>query len=167
VGTAKAFEMLGSRSPHPAGERQTTCGRRLTAVETIKTDQQYKELVAAATVAPVVDQVQFSPYECRAGLLDACRRVGVALEAYSALVTGTHVASRTAARIAYRLGRTSAQVLLRCCVQRQIPLIAKSTHRARIAENAEIIDFSLSDEEMADLDALDRTGGTADCARSR
>jgi 2,5-diketo-D-gluconate reductase A len=51
-------------------------------------------------------------------------------------------------------------VLLRWCVQRDVPLIPKSTHRDRIAENAQIFDFSLSEEDMAELDALDRTGGT-------
>jgi diketogulonate reductase-like aldo/keto reductase len=63
-------------------------------------------------------------------------------------------------RIAQRVARTPAQVLLRWCVEHEIPLIPKSTHRERIAENAEIFDFSLSDDEMAELDALDRTGRT-------
>jgi 2,5-diketo-D-gluconate reductase A len=39
-------------------------------------------------------------------------------------------------------------------------VIPKSTHRERIKENAEIFDFTLSDEDIADLDALDETGGT-------
>ena len=38
--------------------------------------------------------------------------------------------------------------------------IPRSTHRERIAENAEIFDFALSDEDTAALDALDETGGT-------
>ena len=45
-------------------------------------------------------------------------------------------------------------------IERDIPLIAKSTHRDRIAENAQIFDFTLSNADMAELDALDRTGGT-------
>ncbi len=57
-------------------------------------------------------------------------------------------------------GRTPAQVLLRWCVQREIPVIPKSTHRERIEENARIFDFELSDEDLAALDALDRTRGT-------
>jgi 2,5-diketo-D-gluconate reductase A len=64
------------------------------------------------------------------------------------------------ARIAERLGRTPAQVLLRWCVQRGIPVIPKSTHRERIGENAQIFDFELTDDDMAALDALDRTKGT-------
>ena len=48
------------------------------------------------------------------------------------------------ADVADRLGRSPAQVLLRWCVQRGIPVIAKSTHRDRIAENAQVFDFELS-----------------------
>jgi diketogulonate reductase-like aldo/keto reductase len=51
-------------------------------------------------------------------------------------------------------------VLLRWCIERQIPLIAKSTHRDRIAENAQLFDFALTDEDLGELDALDRTAGT-------
>ena len=51
-------------------------------------------------------------------------------------------------------------MLLRWCVQRDLVVIPKSTHRERIEENAQIFDFKLSDEDMAALDALDGTGGT-------
>ena len=119
-----------------------------------------EEVVAAASVPPVVNQVQFSPFEYRRALLEACREREIALESYSTLGTGRHLRDRTVARIAERLGRTPAQVLLRWCVQHGLPVIPKSTHRERIEENAQIFDFELSDEDMADLDALDRTGGT-------
>jgi diketogulonate reductase-like aldo/keto reductase len=119
-----------------------------------------RQLLATASVAPLVDQVQFSPYEYRKGLLDACRENEIALEAYSPLGHGRHLASETVTRIAQRLGRTPAQVLLRWCIERGIPLIAKSTHRERLAENMQIFDFRLSSEDMAELDALDRTGRT-------
>jgi diketogulonate reductase-like aldo/keto reductase len=119
-----------------------------------------RQLLATATVPPVVDQVQFSPYEYRKALLDSCRQNGIALEAYSPLGTGRHVTSDTVARIARRHERTPAQVLLRWCIERDIPIIPKSTHRERIAENAQLFDFRLSDQDIAELDALDRTGGT-------
>ena len=119
-----------------------------------------QQVLAAASIAPAVNQVQFSPYEYRKRLLDACRSGGIVLEAYSPLGHGRHLGSETATRIAQRLGRTVAQVLLRWCIERGVPLIAKSTHRDRIAENALIFDFTLSNADMAELDALDRTGGT-------
>ena len=119
-----------------------------------------REVVAAANTPPVVNQIQFSPYEYRKGLLDACRANGIVLEAYSPLGTGRHLAGATVAEIAKRHGHTPAQVLLRWCIQRDIPVIPKSTHRERIAENAQIFDFTLSDEDMSALDAVDTTGGT-------
>jgi diketogulonate reductase-like aldo/keto reductase len=119
-----------------------------------------RQLLATATVPPVVDQVQFSPYEYRKALLDSCRQNGIALEAYSPLGTGRHLTGDTVARIARRHERTPAQVLLRWCIEQGIPVIPKSTHRERIVENAQLFDFRLSDEEIAELDALDRTGST-------
>ena len=119
-----------------------------------------RQVLATATVPPVVDQVQFSPYEYRKALLGSCRQNGIALEAYSPLGTGRHLTSDTVARIARRQERTPAQVLLRWGIERGIPIIPKSTHRERIAENAQLFDFRLSDQDIAELDALDRTGGT-------
>ena len=118
------------------------------------------QVIAAGRLKPAVDQVQFSPFEYRRALLEACERNDVVLEAYSPLGTGRHLRHRTVRRIAESVGRTPAQVLLRWCVQRNLPVIAKSTHRERIEENAQILDFTLPDEDMAALDALDRTGGT-------
>jgi diketogulonate reductase-like aldo/keto reductase len=118
------------------------------------------EVMAGATVAPVVDQAQFNPSAYRRALLDACAQRGVALEAYSPLGTGAQLREPVVADIADRLGRSPAQVLLRWCVQRGIPVVAKSTHRDRIAENAQILGFELSGGDMAELDALDRSGRT-------
>jgi diketogulonate reductase-like aldo/keto reductase len=121
---------------------------------------QLEEVIAAGTVPPAVNQVQFSPLKYRRALLEACRRRNVAVEAYSSLGTGRHLANRTVQRLAQRTGRTPAQVLLRWCLQHDLPVLPKSTHRERIAENALIFDFVLSDTDMAELDALDQTGGT-------
>jgi diketogulonate reductase-like aldo/keto reductase len=123
-------------------------------------------VLAEATTPPVVDQVQFSPFEYRRALLEAARERGIALEGYSSLGTGRHLRDAAVARIAQRLGRTPAQVLLRWSVQHGVPVLPKSTHRERIEENAQIFDFGLSDDDMAELDGLDRTGGT-DRARER
>jgi 2,5-diketo-D-gluconate reductase A len=122
--------------------------------------EELEQVMAIATVPPVVNQVQFSPFEYRRKLLEACEGHDVALEAYSPLGTGQHIADRDVAGVAERVGRTPAQVLLRWSLQRAGVVIPKSTHRERIQENAGIFDFSLSAEDMEVLDALDRTGGT-------
>jgi diketogulonate reductase-like aldo/keto reductase len=118
------------------------------------------ELLAIATIRPVVDQVQFSPFEYRRKLLEACEERDIALEAYSPLGTGRHLSDASVQQIAERLGRTTAQVLIRWAIQRDLIVIPKSTHRERIEENAQVFDFTLSDDDMAALDSLDGTGGT-------
>ena len=118
------------------------------------------ELLAVADTPPVVNQVQFSPFAFRRGLLEACDERQIAVEAYSPLGTGRHLDDRTVGEIAERLGRTPAQVLIRWCLERELVVLPKSTRRERIDQNAQVFDFTLSDEDMAALDALDATGGT-------
>jgi diketogulonate reductase-like aldo/keto reductase len=118
------------------------------------------EVMRSAEVPPVVNQVQFSPFEYRRALLDAASGHHMVVESYSSLGTGRHLRDRRVGQIADRVGRSPAQVLLRWCLQRDTIVLPKSTHRDRIEENARIFDFELSDDDMAELDRLDRTGGT-------
>ncbi|MGD0447101.1 MAG: aldo/keto reductase [Candidatus Dormibacteria bacterium] len=121
---------------------------------------QLEEVIGAGTISPAVNQVQFSSLNYRSALLEACRKRGIVLEAYSPLGTGRHLGNETVRLVAERVGRTPAQVLLRWCIQRDVPVIPKSTHRERIEENADLFSFQLSGQDMRDLDALDETAGT-------
>jgi diketogulonate reductase-like aldo/keto reductase len=121
---------------------------------------QLDELLVVADTPPVVNQVQFSPFEHRRALLEGCDERGVAIEAYSPLGTGEHLGDDRVRQIADRVGRTPAQVLIRWSIQRDLVVLPKSTHRDRIEQNAQVFDFTLSDDDMAALDALDTTGGT-------
>jgi 2,5-diketo-D-gluconate reductase A len=118
------------------------------------------QVMTVAVVAPVVNQIQISPFSYRRALLDEAGRRRLTVEAYSPLGTGRHLSNRTVQGIASRSGRTPAQVLLRWSLQHDLVVLPKSTHRPRIEENSRIFDFVLSDRDMAELDALDRTGGT-------
>src|SRR5271169_3895381 len=121
---------------------------------------QLDEVLGSATIPPAVNQVQLSPFAYRRALLEACRDRTIAVMAYSPLGTGRHLSNETVERVAQRVGRTPAQTLLRWCLQHELVVIPKSTHRERIEENAQIFDFVLSDDDMAELDASDETGGT-------
>ena len=126
-----------------------------------------EQVLAVASNPPAVNQVQFSPFEYRRALLEHCRRRSIVLEAYSPLGTGRHLSDPTVTRIAELVDRTPAQVLLRWCIQHDVPVIPKSTNRERIEENSGVLDFSLSDDHMTRLDALDRTGGTGNARESK
>jgi diketogulonate reductase-like aldo/keto reductase len=120
--------------------------------------EEVDEVLALGGARPVMNQVQFSAFEYRAGLLAACRERGVEITAYSSLGTGRHLDDPAVAEVAERVGRTPAQVLLRWCLEKGTFVIPKSTHRERIEENGALFDFSLSEEDLAALDALDTTG---------
>ena len=125
-----------------------------------------EQVIAVATTPPVVNQVQFSPFEYRRELFEASASHGVVLEAYSPLGTGRHLDDPTVGEVAERVGRTPAQVLIRWCLQRDTIVLPKSTHRDRIEANFGVYDFALSDDDMARLDELDQSHGT-DLARER
>lgn len=112
------------------------------------------DVITAGTVRPAVNQVLFNVKSYRRALLDACRQQNIVLEAYSPLGTGRLLSNKAVNRVARRLGRTPAQVLLRWCLQHDVPAISKSTHRERIEDNAQIFDFALAGDDLADLDAL-------------
>ncbi|GAA3291465.1 aldo/keto reductase [Dactylosporangium vinaceum] len=117
-------------------------------------------VLALGGPAPVVNQIQFSPFEYRRTLQDVSERHNIAVEAYSPLGTGRHLGDRALAAIAERVGRTPAQVLIRWSLQRGLIVLPKSVHQERIVQNLDVFGFELSDADLAALDALDRTGGT-------
>jgi diketogulonate reductase-like aldo/keto reductase len=120
------------------------------------------QVMRIAENPPVVNQVQFSPFEYRRALLDAATKQRIVVEAYSPLGTGRHLNDRDVGEVASRVGRSPALVLLRWCLQRDTVVLPKSSHRERIEENARIFDFELTEDDLAELDHLDRTGGTGE-----
>lgn len=151
----------GATKHWPAFERIAGRGlARAVGVSNFSADQ--VGALAGADVPPAVNQVEFSPFQFRRKLWEACEGYGVVLEAYSPLTRGYDLGDKVIAGVAERAGRTPAQVLLRWAVQRGIPVIPKSANQGRVTENAAIFDFTLTDDDLAALDRLDRTGGTAD-----
>jgi diketogulonate reductase-like aldo/keto reductase len=123
-----------------------------------------RELVAQAGIPPAVNQIEFNPFAYRRRLVEACEQAKVVVEAYSPLMQGHGLGDRRIAAVAGKHGRTPAQVLLRWALQRGTVVIPKSADPERIRANAQVFDFTLDAEDLAALDALDRTGGT-DSAR--
>jgi 2,5-diketo-D-gluconate reductase A len=124
-------------------------------------DRELEAVCKASRHPPAANQIQLSPFQHRRALVEACDRQGVAVAAYSPLTHGEDLDHPTLRDIAARHSRTAAQILLRWGIQRGFAVIPKSTRPERIRENAQIFDFALDGATMAELDALDRTGGTA------
>jgi diketogulonate reductase-like aldo/keto reductase len=113
-----------------------------------------RRLVARAAVPPMVNQVNYNPFAFSPEVVEAHRRAGVVLEAYSPLSRGRRIDHAVIAEVARRHGRTPAQIMVRWAVQRSIPAIPKSGRHERIVENRRVFDFALTDDDMTRLDAL-------------
>lgn len=115
------------------------------------------ELLAHASVAPAVNQIELSPflYRSREDTLRRCAEEGIVVEAYSPLTKGRRLGDPTIASVAAEVGRTPAQVLIRWSLQKGFVVLPRSSNASRIAENAAVFDFSLDDAQMDALDALD------------
>ncbi len=116
-----------------------------------------KDLLSEASEIPMVNQMEFHPYLVQEDLLEFCRDKGIQYEAWSPLMQGNIFEIGVFRELAEKYNKTIAQVVLRWDLQKGVVTIPKSSNKQRIAENAEVFDFALSEEDMARLDALDRS----------
>jgi diketogulonate reductase-like aldo/keto reductase len=113
------------------------------------------ELRQQADLLPAVNQIELHPYGQQREVVRWCREHGVALQAYTPLTRGQRLNEPTLFGIANQLHKTPAQVLVRWSLQRGFVVLPKSSNPTRIVENANVFDFELSQEQMAELDVLD------------
>ncbi|MFX1575209.1 MAG: aldo/keto reductase [Promethearchaeota archaeon] len=120
-----------------------------------------KEIFDSDDLIPAVNQVEFSPYTYQKALLDFLKSKNIELEAYSPLTKGYKLNDPKLLEIASKYSKTSAQILLRWALQKDVIVISKSSHPERIEENSNVFDFNISSGDMSTLDNFDenlRTG---------
>lgn len=104
-------------------------------------------------------QAEYHPYLDQSKLLAAARRHKLVFIAYCPLGRGKLLNDPVLADIAKARGRTFAQIALRWLLQQNVAPIPFSGNPQRIADNFNVFDFELSDEEMARISALKRPDG--------
>ena len=114
-----------------------------------------QELFSYANTIPVINQVEFSPYNYQKDLLDFCNKNKIILEAYSPLTRMKKVDDLKVLSIAKKHNKTVAQVLIRWAIEKEIVVIPKSARKERIIENANVFDFELAAADMKILNNLD------------
>jgi diketogulonate reductase-like aldo/keto reductase len=114
-----------------------------------------EELLASATEAPAVDQIEIHPFLQQRETRAFCKKNDIVVEAYSPLTSGQRLDHPVVVAVAKRIQRSPAQVLLRWAIQHELVVLPKSTHEKRIAENAKLFDFTLDAGAMKELDALE------------
>jgi len=122
------------------------------------------QLLAETSVVPAVNQIEVHPYFRQSALLAANAEHGIVSQAWSPIggitfyrdgAHGSTLKDPEINRIADAHGKTPAQVMLRWHLQQGRQAIPKSVTPSRIAENFDIFDFELTDDELIAIDALD------------
>jgi 2,5-diketo-D-gluconate reductase B len=120
-------------------------------------------LDAAIALCPeplVTLQAECHPYLDQSKVIAACRERGLVLTAYCPLARGRLKDDAVLSEIGRRFGKTPAQVALRWLTQQNmIAAIPRSSNAARIAENIDVFDFELADDDMRRIAALKRPDG--------
>ncbi len=125
-----------------------------------------KTLIEHSGVTPAVNQIELHPFFNQRALRQTNARLGIVTQSWSPLGNSVRMfsapeelkdplASPTLADLARKHGKTPAQIVLRWQVQHGLSTIPKSINPERIAENINLFDFALTDDEMAAVDALD------------
>lgn len=108
-------------------------------------------------VLPAVNQVELHPFFQQEDALALMKEYGVQPEAWGPFAEGKHniFTHPVLSAIGNKYGKSAAQVALRWNVQRGVVVIPKSVHKERMGQNMDIWDFTLSDEDMAEIAKLD------------
>ena len=118
----------------------------------------FKDLVKNCRIMPAVDQIETHVFRQQTEMQGILRNYGTVLQSWSPLACarGNIFENPILKLIAEKHSKTIAQVALRWLIQRGIPVIPKSTHKERMEENINILDFELTKGEMEDINKLEK-----------
>ena len=140
-----------------AAERLYREGRIRAIGVTSFSSERLQDLFLHNEVKPMVNQLETHPFFQQKAANIFLQQEGIQHQAWAPFAEGKNDIWNNAVlkTIAERHGKTVASVVLRWLNQRNVVVIPKSVHRERMAENLNIFDFSLTDEEMAAIARLD------------
>ncbi len=127
-----------------------------------------RDVLSYASIRPAVPQVEIHPYLTQQKLVRYCHQENIAVTAFSPFGAGSYVPLSMAdadeslhedpaiKNIAAAHSRTTGQIALRWAVQRGTVPIPKTQTLIHLEENFRIFDFTLSDDDMDQIDALNR-----------
>lgn len=105
-------------------------------------------------IQPVVNQLEVSPILYVKSVIDYFKSQNVLVSAYKPLNRGANFRSEPLPELAAKYGKSEAQIMLRWSLQRGLIVVAKTATASRMHENRDILNFSLTNDEMMQLDTL-------------
>ena len=117
---------------------------------------QIEGLRAAGCELPEVNQFELHVWNQQREAVEFCRNNGIVVMSYCPLARCKLFGQTGLARLAEKLGKSEAQLCIRWLLERGFVTIPKSTNADRIRENADVFDWALTEEELAEMDALNQ-----------
>ena len=115
-----------------------------------------ENILTQCKIVPAVNQVEFHPWFLQTELLEYMKQKGIFAEAWGPLGQGALLDNETLMEIAKKYNKTVAQVIIRWDIQKNIITIPKSSKEDRIASNANVFDFELSDPDIKTINSLNK-----------
>lgn len=117
----------------------------------------YVDIVHFSEVKPAVNQVETHVFQQQKLAREYMEKNGTQIESWGPFAEGKNdmFTNLVLQSIGEKYGKSVAQTALRFLVQSGVVVIPKSTHKERMEENINIFDFTLSEEEMKQIEALD------------
>lgn len=115
-----------------------------------------EEMLGESDLKPAVNQVELHVFLQQPELLDFCRHHDIVVEAYSPLAHGNGLDDTTLQTIAKKHGKTSAQIMIRWCLEVGTVPLPKSVTSERIKQNLDVFDFKLDKDDMQQIAKLDQ-----------
>jgi diketogulonate reductase-like aldo/keto reductase len=117
-------------------------------------------LMQGAEVMPMVNQIEFHPGFMQKEVVDFCHQHDILVEAWSPLGTGKMLSNETLLSVADKYGCSVAQLCVRWVLQNGVLPLPKSITPSRIEENLDVDGFTISDADMATINAMEYCGGS-------
>lgn len=115
------------------------------------------DICSFAEVTPAVNQVETHIYQQQKKTHEYMKKYGVQHESWGPFAEGRKdfFTNPVICELGKKYGKSPAQIALRFLLQSDVVVIPKSTHKERMAENINVFDFALTDEDMAAISAVD------------
>jgi diketogulonate reductase-like aldo/keto reductase len=115
-----------------------------------------KQLLKNCKIKPAVNQVELHVFLQQPELVAYCKENGILVEAYSPLAHGKGLDDPVLSEIAKKHNKTTAQIMIRWCLDIGTLPLPKSTKAERLKQNIDVFDFKLDSHDMEKIKGLDR-----------
>ncbi|GAA5950056.1 hypothetical protein JCM3765_004178 [Sporobolomyces pararoseus] len=119
-------------------------------------EKHLQQLEDAGLETPAVNQIELHPFLQQKPIVDYCKANDIVVEAYCPIMRGENFENEVLQKVAKKHSATVAQVLIRWSLQKGYVPLPKSDTPGRIQENFDVFGLALDDEDMREMDSLDR-----------